>query len=226
MTDAVDIFACEPNAELIWASPRELLNIFQADAIGCHIITVTHDILKKLPTCRQEISTTTRSIPSRCSTTMLRAARFSLDVVSTRKTVAATLECLLEINTNRFGRQPIIERTESTPLPEACASIPLEVFGASKSIDPPSPTAPPGFLPTMPSDDVQLLWTGAAGHVLLAQSLSFVRTLGSYVPSRTPEPPSDRSFLISAVGGVDCCVWRANSSVRRTLGRRSVGSLD
>ena len=38
----------EPNAELIWASPRELLNIFQADAIGCHIITVTHDILKKL----------------------------------------------------------------------------------------------------------------------------------------------------------------------------------
>ena len=36
-------------AELIWASPRELLNIFQADAIGCHIITVTHDILKKLP---------------------------------------------------------------------------------------------------------------------------------------------------------------------------------
>ena len=35
--------------ELIWASPRELLNIFQADAIGCHIITVTNDILKKLP---------------------------------------------------------------------------------------------------------------------------------------------------------------------------------
>ena len=36
------------SAELIWASPRELLNIFQADAIGCHIITVTNDILKKL----------------------------------------------------------------------------------------------------------------------------------------------------------------------------------
>jgi len=34
--------------ELIWASPRELLNIFQADDIGCHIITVTNDILKKL----------------------------------------------------------------------------------------------------------------------------------------------------------------------------------
>jgi transaldolase len=37
-----------PNVELIWASPRELLNLFQADAIGCHIITVTKDVLKKL----------------------------------------------------------------------------------------------------------------------------------------------------------------------------------
>ena len=34
---------------MIWASPRELFNIVQADAIGCHIITVTHDLLKKLP---------------------------------------------------------------------------------------------------------------------------------------------------------------------------------
>jgi transaldolase len=38
-----------PNAELIWASPRELLNVFQADAVGVHIITATTDILKKLP---------------------------------------------------------------------------------------------------------------------------------------------------------------------------------
>jgi transaldolase len=37
-----------PKAELIWASPRELLNIFQADAIGCHVITVTSGILEKL----------------------------------------------------------------------------------------------------------------------------------------------------------------------------------
>jgi transaldolase len=36
------------NAELIWASPRELLNVFQADDTGCHVITVTNDILKKL----------------------------------------------------------------------------------------------------------------------------------------------------------------------------------
>ena len=48
MTEALDILADEPKAELIWASPRELLNIFQADAIGCHIITVTNDILRKL----------------------------------------------------------------------------------------------------------------------------------------------------------------------------------
>src|SRR3954469_14412828 len=48
MAEAVTILRAAPNAELIWASPRELLNIFQADAIGCHIITVTHDILKKL----------------------------------------------------------------------------------------------------------------------------------------------------------------------------------
>jgi len=49
MAAAVDILRDRPGIELIWASPRELLNIFQADEIGCHIITVTHDILKKLP---------------------------------------------------------------------------------------------------------------------------------------------------------------------------------
>jgi len=48
MAQAVEILKAKPNAELIWASPRELLNIFQADEIGCHIITVTNDILKKL----------------------------------------------------------------------------------------------------------------------------------------------------------------------------------
>jgi transaldolase len=48
MKEAVEILRAEPRSELIWASPRELLNLFQADAIGCHIVTVTHDILKKL----------------------------------------------------------------------------------------------------------------------------------------------------------------------------------
>ena len=48
MEEAVQRMAPYPNLELIWASPRELLNIFHADSIGCHIITVTHDILGKL----------------------------------------------------------------------------------------------------------------------------------------------------------------------------------
>lgn len=48
MAEALHIMEAAPAAELIWASPRELLNIFHADSIGCHIITVTHDILKKL----------------------------------------------------------------------------------------------------------------------------------------------------------------------------------
>ena len=48
MQSAIDMMKAKPLSELIWASPRELLNIFQADQIGCHIITVTHDILKKL----------------------------------------------------------------------------------------------------------------------------------------------------------------------------------
>jgi transaldolase len=48
MTAAVAMLKVAPAAELIWASPRELLNIFQADDIGCQVITVTNDILKKL----------------------------------------------------------------------------------------------------------------------------------------------------------------------------------
>ena len=48
MAAAVEALRPHPQCELIWASPRELLNVFQADAVGCHIITVTHDVLKKL----------------------------------------------------------------------------------------------------------------------------------------------------------------------------------
>ena len=48
MAAAVEMVSVEPQIELIWASPRELLNVFQADSIGCHIITATTDILKKL----------------------------------------------------------------------------------------------------------------------------------------------------------------------------------
>lgn len=48
MSAAVQITSLNSKAELIWASPRELLNIFHADSIGCQVITVTNDILKKL----------------------------------------------------------------------------------------------------------------------------------------------------------------------------------
>lgn len=48
MKAAIELIKTLPSSELIWASPRELLNIFQADAIGCHIITATSDILNKL----------------------------------------------------------------------------------------------------------------------------------------------------------------------------------
>ena len=48
MVEALNIIRPHSQQELIWASPRDLLNIFQGNAIGCHIITVTNDILKKL----------------------------------------------------------------------------------------------------------------------------------------------------------------------------------
>lgn len=48
MARAVDIMVAAPRAELIWASPREVLNVIQADQVGCHVITVTRDLLNKL----------------------------------------------------------------------------------------------------------------------------------------------------------------------------------
>src|SRR5438270_2052494 len=48
MSAALDVLASSPGLELLWASPREIFNAVQADQIGCHIITVTHDLLKKV----------------------------------------------------------------------------------------------------------------------------------------------------------------------------------
>lgn len=48
MQEALGLLQTAPNAELLWASPREILNVYQAESIGCHIITATNDILKKL----------------------------------------------------------------------------------------------------------------------------------------------------------------------------------
>jgi transaldolase len=48
MERAVSIMVAAPRSELIWASPREILNVVQADQVGCHVITMTHDLLAKL----------------------------------------------------------------------------------------------------------------------------------------------------------------------------------
>jgi len=56
MQEALKIMKDKPKSELIWASPRELLNVIQADVIGCHVITATSDILKKLDTIGKDLS--------------------------------------------------------------------------------------------------------------------------------------------------------------------------
>ena len=56
MQESLNIMRPYPQLELIWASPRELLNIFHADDIGCHIITVTNDLLKKLDLVGKDLS--------------------------------------------------------------------------------------------------------------------------------------------------------------------------
>jgi transaldolase len=56
MQEALQIMKSKPKSELIWASPRELLNVIQADSIGCDIITATSDILKKLDIIGKDLS--------------------------------------------------------------------------------------------------------------------------------------------------------------------------
>ena len=56
MSEAVQILADRPKAELLWASPRELLNVFQANDVGCHIITATRDVLAKLPLIGKDLT--------------------------------------------------------------------------------------------------------------------------------------------------------------------------
>jgi transaldolase len=53
--EALGIMADHPQQELIWASPREVLNLVQADALGCHIITVTNDLIAKLGSLRKDL---------------------------------------------------------------------------------------------------------------------------------------------------------------------------
>jgi transaldolase len=56
MRESLDALAPIAGAELVWASPREFLNIFQAAEIGCHIITVTTDLLKKIPLAGKDLN--------------------------------------------------------------------------------------------------------------------------------------------------------------------------
>ena len=60
MTAALDILTDVPQAELLWASPREILNVVQADGIGCHIVTVTHDLLKKVGSLGRDLEDVSR----------------------------------------------------------------------------------------------------------------------------------------------------------------------
>src|SRR3990172_11004876 len=56
MQESLSLLAEYPKTELIWASPRELYNVVQANEIGCHIITSTNDILKKLPSLGKDLT--------------------------------------------------------------------------------------------------------------------------------------------------------------------------
>jgi transaldolase len=76
-----------PQIELIWASPRELFNIVQADEIGCHIITVTHDLLKKLPLLGRDLSEYSLDTV-KMFVDDARAANFALESPAPLKTLA------------------------------------------------------------------------------------------------------------------------------------------
>lgn len=55
MAAALSLVHMSPTAELIWASPRELLNVFHAEVVGCDIITMTNDLLAKLPSAGKDL---------------------------------------------------------------------------------------------------------------------------------------------------------------------------
>ena len=79
MAEAVRRLRVRPHAELIWASPRELLNVIQADEIGCHIITATPDVLAKLPLIGKDLT------------------EFSLDTVKMFRQDAVAAGCSIDL---------------------------------------------------------------------------------------------------------------------------------
>jgi len=56
MRDALEILRVAPSSELLWASPREVLNVVQAEEIGCHVITLTYELLPKLPLLGKDLA--------------------------------------------------------------------------------------------------------------------------------------------------------------------------
>jgi len=60
MRECKNLLAVKPKAELLWASPREVLNVFQADAVGCHIITCTNDLIAKLKLAGKDLTAYSR----------------------------------------------------------------------------------------------------------------------------------------------------------------------
>lgn len=85
MAESVHIVNARPGTELIWASPRELLNVFQADAVGCHIITATNDILKKLEGIGKDLTQFSLETVEMFRRDAV-AAGFRIDVQSTKTT--------------------------------------------------------------------------------------------------------------------------------------------
>jgi transaldolase len=55
MRECIEIMRAAPRAECIWASPREVLNLVQADSVGCHVITMTHDLLAKVKSLGKDL---------------------------------------------------------------------------------------------------------------------------------------------------------------------------
>jgi transaldolase len=87
---ALDRIRAYPQIELIWASPRELFNIVQAEEIGCHIITVTHDLLKKLPLIGRDL--TEYSLDTvKMFVNDARAANFRLETSPTTRDIPAAV---------------------------------------------------------------------------------------------------------------------------------------
>lgn len=84
MAQAMEILRERPKAELLWASPRELLNLFHADSVGCHIITMTPDLLKKLSVVGHDLDTFSRETVAMFRTDAL-AAGFDIPLSATRK---------------------------------------------------------------------------------------------------------------------------------------------